>query len=80
MEENLPMIKLDTGMCFSATCNQPPGAAQRSMRTRAFSSKRCSRFSWSNLNAARDRKPIFTEEKMKIFLKRLFHQPDSLAK
>ncbi len=54
----LPMIKLDIGICFSATCNQPPGAAQRSIRTRAFSRIRCSRFSCNNLNAARDRKPV----------------------
>lgn len=44
-------------MCFSATCSQPPGAAHRSIRTRAFSRKRCSRLSCNNLKAARERKP-----------------------
>ncbi len=36
---------------------QPPGAAQRSMRARADERKSCFLLSWTNLKAARERKP-----------------------
>jgi len=55
---NVPTITLDTGICWDATCSQPPGAAHRSMHTRDDCRNSYLRFSCSSLKAARDLKPV----------------------
>ena len=51
----LPIMILDIGMCWDATCSHPPGAAHKSMHTLDFSKKPNLRFNCSSLKAARDR-------------------------
>jgi len=58
------MITLDTGICCAATCNQPPGAAHRSIHTRDDWRNSYFRFNCNSLKAARDLKPT---EKQTLF-------------
>ena len=44
-------MTLDTGVFSATTCNQPPGAAQRSITTRALWRNSNFLFNWINLNA-----------------------------
>ena len=38
-EQHIPTMRLDTGVFSATTCIHPPGAAQRSMTTRAWFKK-----------------------------------------
>ena len=48
-------MTLFTGMYLLATCNQPPGAAHRSIQHLALSKKEYFLFSWMSLKAERAR-------------------------
>lgn len=60
------MTMLETGICFTATCIHPPGAAHKSTSTRDFWRNSNFRFNWISLNAARERYP---EEKNVVLIK-----------
>ena len=53
-EQYVPTMRLDTGVFSATTCIHPPGAAQRSMTTRAWFKKLNFLFSWISLKAALD--------------------------
>lgn len=49
--KSTPITRLPTGISFAATCIQPPGAAQRSIRTLDEARKLNRRFNWISLKA-----------------------------
>ena len=52
---SIPITIELAGISLAATWHQPPGAAQRSMQTRAVERKSCCLLHWMSLNAARER-------------------------